>query len=78
MIAPRWAPEDGLNAQGKVYEEWVIGRGYTKRLMATGGPYDLELRAMPDADLDGTFRAWDCAAEEWLDVNGWLFEMEEL
>lgn len=53
------------------------GKGYTRAVFATGGDYDLYLWVKPDADLDGTFRAYDEDEDEWLRVNGWLFDIEE-
>lgn len=50
---------------------------YTKRIFASGGCYDLELLVKPWSDLDGTFKAWDVDAREYLSVNGWLFTIEE-
>jgi len=44
---------------------------------ADSDEYTLELWVKPDADLDGTFRAWDEDESEWLKVNGWLFIIED-
>lgn len=48
-------------------------KGYTRHVWAEGGEFTLDLLVKPDADLDGTFRAYDLDEEEWIKVNGWLF-----
>jgi hypothetical protein len=50
--------------------------GYTQEVEATNGFMDLYLLVKPDADLDGTFKAWDTDAQEWILVNGWLWNIE--
>jgi hypothetical protein len=37
--------------------------------------HTLELLIKPDADLDGTFPAFDRGENEMLSVNGWLFSI---
>lgn len=51
--------------------------GYTREVFATTGAIDLYLLIKPDADLDGTFRAWDMDEQEFVRVNGWLFIIED-
>lgn len=51
--------------------------GFTRPIFASSSAYDLDLLVEPGADFDGTFRAWDVDCQEWLDVNGWLFQIEE-
>ena len=67
---------DPLN-QISVRELAAQSKGYTRRILVSGGMTELELLVEPDSDLDGTFRAWDCAEEEWLTVNGWLMDSLE-
>jgi len=50
--------------------------GFTRRIFASGGCYDLDLMIKPDSELDGTFPAFDLDSGEKLHVNGWLFEIE--
>jgi len=52
--------------------------GFTREVFATASEYDLHLLVKPDADLDGTFRAWDCDEQEWLSVNGWNFNINDV
>lgn len=52
-------------------------KGFTREVWAEGGDYTLNLLIKPDADIDGTFRAFDTEECEWLSVNGWLFAIEE-
>ena len=52
--------------------------GYTKELIAVGGGYDLHLLVKPDADLDGTFRAFCTDEQEYIRVNGWLFAFRDV
>lgn len=51
--------------------------GYTEEVYMTGGGYDLNLLVKPDTDLDGSFKAWDMAEQEYIKVNGWLFSIED-
>ena len=39
---------------------------------------DLLLLVKPDQEFDGTFKAWDCDAQEFITINGWLFAFEEV
>lgn len=55
----------------------AILAGFTRELLAEGGPYSLHLFVTPDTDLDGTFKAYDADNCEWIKVNGWLFTFEE-
>ena len=52
--------------------------GYTKELMAYSDGYDLHILVKPETDLDTRFKAWCCAAQEYITVNGWLFKTEEV
>lgn len=54
----------------------AILAGYTKELLADGGPYSLHLFVKPSQFLDERFRAYDADNCEWLMVNGWLFSFE--
>lgn len=55
----------------------AILQGYTRGIFASGGGYDLYLLVKPHADLDGSFKAWDTDAQEFIRVNGWLFAIED-
>lgn len=76
-INAEWAPNQ---ADAEPTEHDMIRRamakGYTRHVWAEGGDYLLNLLVKPDADLDGTFRAYDQDECEWLKVNGWLFCIE--
>jgi len=51
--------------------------GYTRPLFADSDFHSLSLYVRPDADLDGTFRAF-CRDEcEMLNVNGWHFDFSD-
>jgi len=54
--------------------------GFTREIYAhcSNGLNDLYLMVQPNADLDGTFRAWDMDGQEFIRVNGWLFTIEEI
>ena len=47
--------------------------GLTKRVTMTCEEFEMELMVSEDADLDGTFEAWDITAQEYINVNGWNF-----
>ena len=53
----------------------AVLEGYTREVVATTADHDLFLLVKPDADLDGIFRAWDMDNQEWLLVNGWMYEI---
>ena len=50
--------------------------GYTKEVTLYSSEVDLYLLVKPDADLEGTFKAWDMDMQEYINVNGWLFTEE--
>jgi hypothetical protein len=55
----------------------AIAAGFTRHVFASSSEYDFNLFVRPDADLDGTFEAYDDDGGEMLRVNGWLFTIEE-
>lgn len=55
----------------------ALRAGYSRAVTAEGGGYTLFLWIKPDADLDGTFKAYDSDECDWLRVNGWLFSITE-
>ncbi|MEW6343001.1 MAG: hypothetical protein AB1704_20260 [Pseudomonadota bacterium] len=52
--------------------------GFTREVLASSLCQDLNLLIEPDADLDGTFHAFDLDALEMISVNGWLGEFEDV
>lgn len=56
-------------------ETSAIAAGYTKAVIAESSQHTLELLIKPDADLDGTFEAYDRSESEMLFVNGWMFDI---
>ena len=56
----------------------AVLQGYTREVVATGNTMDLLLLVKPDQEFDGTFKAWDCDAQEFITINGWLFAFEEV
>lgn len=61
-----------------ITEQQAAERGFTRPILADGGPYSLELLIRDDADLDGEFEAYDLNEHDLLRVRGWLFSIEEL
>jgi hypothetical protein len=55
----------------------AILAGYSRPVTACSDFHTLYLWVRPDADLDGRFRAYDSDECEWLNVNGWLFSIED-
>jgi len=51
----------------------AILQGYTKEIWAECSEYEGPFLVRPDADLDGTFRAWDMDLQEFVRINGWLW-----
>lgn len=66
-----------MPAQVQTTDTIARTQGYTRAVVADCDLHTLELLIKPDADLDGTFRAWDRDQQEWLRVNGWLFVIED-
>lgn len=55
----------------------AILAGYSREVVAENDHCTLYLLVQPDADFDGTFKAWDMDEQEFIHVNGWLFEVED-
>lgn len=58
-------------------EQEALSAGYTRSIVASSECFDLELLVQPDANLDGTFKAFDRDSLEMLNVNGWLFVTQD-
>ncbi len=56
----------------------AIQEGYTQEIIAMGGRFDLSLLIKPETDLEDSFRAWDMDEQEFIRVNGWNFEIEDV
>ncbi len=50
--------------------------GYTKQLMAEANCMSMHISVRPDADLDGVIRAFDHDNQEYILLNGWMWEFE--
>lgn len=77
-INHEWAPNQA-DPEPSIEEviRGAMAKGYTRAIWAESPEYMLSLMAKPEADLDGTFRAFDLDELEWLSVNGWLFSIED-
>ena len=53
----------------------AILQGYTQEMVADSDACTLFLLVKPNTDFDGAFKAWDTDNQEFIRVNGWLFEM---
>ena len=60
-----------------VTDNIAILDGFTEELWTRSSEVDLYLLVRPSTDLDGTFKAWDMDEQEYIHVNGWLFEFEQ-
>jgi len=60
----------------KMTDNVAILDGYTNEVYMEAGGYDLNLLVKPDADLDGTFKAWDMDEQAYIKVNGWNFTQD--
>ena len=58
-----------------ISKEQAMQQGFTYAVFTENGAYTLELLVKPDADLDGDFIAYDLDCNEFIKVNGWLFEV---
>lgn len=52
--------------------------GYTEQVLAIGPDHELYLLVKPDTDFEDTFRAFDTDNQEWVRVNGWLYQFTAL
>lgn len=54
-------------------------RGFTRSILADSenGLHSHRLLVRPDADLDGSFLAFDVEELDYLIINGWLYTIEE-
>lgn len=51
--------------------------GYNTPITADSSAGCLALYIREDADLDGRFRAWDCENQEYIYLNGWLWDITQ-
>lgn len=52
-------------------------QGYTQEMFASSGEgLELHLLITPDTDLNDHFEAWDCDAQEFILVTGWMFSFD--
>ena len=58
-------------------EKVTLSGAYTREVYAVCSMYELSLLVKPDADLDSEFVAWDLDEQEFINVNGWLFTIED-
>jgi hypothetical protein len=56
----------------------LLPEGFTVEVFASSSEVDLELMVQPGTDYDSRFTAWCINEHELLDVNGWLFIVEEV
>jgi hypothetical protein len=54
----------------------AVMQGFTEEVTLTGSEHDLYLLIKPCTDLDSRFKAWDTDCQEFIYVNGWLFNRE--
>lgn len=53
-------------------------KGFTKLVYIVGGIQEGEFLVQPDTDLDSRFKAFGCDWDEWVSVNGYNCEIEEI
>ena len=51
--------------------------GFTREVTAENSQFTLDLLVQPGTDFDDTFKAWDLTEQEFILVNGWMFEIVE-
>ena len=49
---------------------------HTQPVTMSNAWHELNLLVKPGTDLDQRFQAWDVDGEDWIYVNGWLFNVE--
>lgn len=63
-----------MNKQKVDKQKTAMDLGFTQLVLIETYEQTLECWTLPDADLDGTFKAFDVDENEWLNVNGWVAE----
>ena len=56
--------------------ERAIKAGFTVSILASSDEHDLTLLIRPDTDTEDRFKAWCCDEQEFLNINGWMFDVE--
>lgn len=54
----------------------AIEYGYTVLAYASSDEHDLTLLIRPDTDTEDRFKAWCMDEHEFLNINGWMFDIE--
>lgn len=52
--------------------------GYTESVEADCGEHVLYLLVKPNTDFESAFKAWDTDNQEFIRVNGWLYDVREM
>jgi len=50
--------------------------GYTEGYLASCSEADLFILVKPHTDMDSNFKAWDTDNQEYVRINGWLWNFE--
>lgn len=53
----------------------AVLQGFTREVTADSDGHTLYLLVKPDTDFDGSFKAWNMDNQEFIKVNGWLFDI---
>lgn len=70
---------DGGNAMAYAESDnGAVLAGYTVEYLADCDAHSMHISVRPDADLDGTFRAFDHDNQEYVHINGWLWTFEPI
>ena len=77
VFHPDYTPWGQKPMYDNIMERAAMLSGYTKLILANAAEYNLTLLVRPSADLDGSFRAFCVDENEYITVNGWLFNIEE-
>lgn len=70
-------PSEAVACMG---DNGAVLAGYTKEVIVSdaSGSIDMHLLIQPEADLDEQIKAWDCDECEFVILNAWLFEFDEV
>ncbi|KKY07584.1 hypothetical protein NB99_24850 [Xanthomonas citri pv. fuscans] len=71
------AEHDGIT-EGLECDNAAVMAGFTCEVFARTTTLDLHLLIRPDTDLDGHFRAWCTDEQEWLQIEGWNFCIQDV
>ena len=54
----------------------ALAKGFTRRIWADSSDCSFDCLIKPEADLEGRLMAFDVENNEWVRLNGWMFDID--